>query len=78
MKRSRHLCRNENRRELPIIYPDLWLDYKVATHPFFRGNCIPRRANSRFNPTALTPNFKAHKRTQLDRLYQKVLAPEFL
>jgi hypothetical protein len=19
---------------LPIIYPDLWLDYKVATHPF--------------------------------------------
>ena len=24
---------SRRRTELPIIYPDLWLDYKVATHP---------------------------------------------
>jgi hypothetical protein len=25
---------SRRRTELPIIYPDLWLDYKVATLPF--------------------------------------------
>src|SRR4029077_7978245 len=27
------LVSSRRRTELPIIYPDLWFDYKVATHP---------------------------------------------
>jgi hypothetical protein len=30
------------RTELPIIYPDLWLDYKVATHPI-EGQLHPNK-----------------------------------
>ena len=31
---------SRRRTELPIIYPDLWLDYKLATHPFSIRNRI--------------------------------------
>jgi hypothetical protein len=41
---------SRRRTELPIIYPDLWLDYKVATHPIALG--VLKRAMNELNERA--------------------------